>query len=122
VFSPDGNFLLAYYSSSSGRVWNLQLGEIVLTVPLGAGSTQYGRRAFSADNRYFAISVGEGLIRIFDLPAGKERLQVKLGSQQARMAFHPRQPTLAVYVWDSEQTIRLLDASTGQIQKDGKRP
>ena len=68
------------------------------------------------------MSAGERLIRIFDLRSGNERHQFKLESRPARLAFHPRKPTLAVYVWDSEQTIRLLDANTGQIEKEWKTP
>jgi eukaryotic-like serine/threonine-protein kinase len=114
LFSPDGKYLAAGYRAMVQRVWDLEFAKVVVKVELGVGATRWGGQAFSPDNCRYAVNAGDGLIRIHHLPSGERLQRFEMGSLAAWLAFHPKEPKLAVYAW-GDPSIQILDANSGRV-------
>jgi WD40 repeat protein len=115
TFSPDGKIL------ASVRNWkNGQAGGVVYLWEVATGKL-WGRLqgdknltrcvAFSPDGKLLAAHSQFGTVRVWELAAGKELLQIPTNSAGHTIAFSPDGKLLA---FDVEYTIRLRHSETGK--------
>jgi WD40 repeat protein len=112
TFSGDGRFLAAEYAASKRGscclVWEMDRGQNILEVPC------YGAIGFSPDSRRLAIPHPDkaGLV-IFDLESRKEIKRWAKAPAAHRIAFHPKEPLLAIST-GPERTVEILADDTGK--------
>jgi WD40 repeat protein len=126
-FSPDGKLMvvgegvsLEATAASRLRLWNLQTGQVVITVPGFKG--RIATAAYSPDGRLLAAALGDpdervpGMVRIWEPAAGTQRYTLPALAGQPEAAFSP-DGKLMVTVTNSKRRpgeIRLWNPATGE--------
>ncbi|MBJ6761474.1 pentapeptide repeat-containing protein [Myxococcaceae bacterium JPH2] len=84
--SPDGTRLITFGEEQDTRVWDVETGALLHTLPPEDG--QLYAAAFSADGAWLATGSSRGMVRVFDARTGKERAKRKRTKVLA-LAFSP---------------------------------
>jgi WD40 repeat protein/tRNA A-37 threonylcarbamoyl transferase component Bud32 len=96
------------------RVWDTVTGKEVYAFEGVAGDTNDWRMVFSSDGKRLAGAVSGGVLRVWDVAAGREELSIKWFSDHVfSMAFSPDGGRLAGAGDDG--TVRVLDVATGRV-------
>jgi WD40 repeat protein len=83
-FSPDGRLLTATYGSYQLRMWELDNGRVVKTLPLSLDNRQGSTwEAFSDDGTLLAYAGLDGMTKIWNLFSGKEMLTLHITLQSS---------------------------------------
>jgi WD40 repeat protein len=128
AFSADGRFLVTTeYVGGGVKVWEVQSGQEVTTVPHDLGPAGFGRAAFSPDSRHFVACGNRGvrIWRVVDLGPGEDsrpRLSFKETARPTPAStnsacFSPDGKLLAwagAWVGSSAHQISVWDLATGQ--------
>jgi serine/threonine protein kinase/WD40 repeat protein len=109
TLSPNGRFLAVHKSANEWGIWDL---ENPAPLPLWRTTTPPRCFSFSPDTRQFAVSTGDNGIEVYELPSGKRLGQLKPGQQPSVVAFHPREPRLAVA---HHTGVAIRDLDTGNV-------
>jgi len=117
VFSPDGRTLTAagFHMDKLVGIFDVQTGQRVLKLP---GHTEWEAyaTALSPDGKLLASAGTDKQILVWELPAGKLRLQLKDQPQKvSALAFSPDSQTLAS--GSGDQLVRLWDATSGELRR-----
>jgi eukaryotic-like serine/threonine-protein kinase len=113
TFSPDGRFIARRAESGKLEVWQWESGESVLkSVPEKCS----GARAFSPDNRRFAIA-HEHWISCFDLSTGEVIERWPVRDRPYSIEFHPDSRRVAVGYFESN-TVSIYQADDGKQVAD----
>ena len=121
-FSPSGHYLTASIfnndHSFKTRIWRTNdWTELALTPAQSAG---LWRIAFAPDDQGFAGGYGDGTIKLFRLPSGRqEACFTNHQSLVTGLRFSPDGRALCSVSWDG--TIRLWDAVARREQRPGLR-
>jgi WD40 repeat protein len=126
-FSPDGRLMvvgegasLEAAAASRLRVWSLQTGQVLNTLP---GLTGYITSAsYSPDGRLLAAALGDpdekvpGLVRIWEPAAGTQRYTLPAMLGRAEAVFSPDGKLLVTVTVSRKRPgdIRLWNAATGE--------
>jgi hypothetical protein len=103
AFSPDGNRLLAPADNRTAKVWDIESGEIDLTLSGHGGPVLDAQ--FSRDGARIATSSADGRVRIWDAVTGELRSDaIGLGESINTVAFSPDDKRLLVA--SSDGTVR----------------
>jgi len=108
VFSPDGaNILAAMIEAQSASVWDIQSGELRLTV--SNHTDLVGGIAYNPDGTSFATASHDGTTRLWDASTGQELL-VLYGPDEGtpRVAFSPDGSRLATQNMDGTTRIYIV--------------
>jgi WD40 repeat protein len=114
AFSPDGaTILTGSFGTGSAYMWNIQTGELVLTLTPGAGEGYVGGVAYSPDGRYVTTGCVDNAAYLWDATTG-ELVRRFLGHANPILdtAFSPDSRILATASLD--KTVRLWDVESGQ--------
>ncbi|MFM9014391.1 MAG: hypothetical protein ACKORK_12695 [Gemmatimonadota bacterium] len=109
AFSLDGRFLASGSADSTVRVWDVESGELLLT--LGGDGGPVSCVAFSPDGRWLASGSADNVIRIWDAVSG-ELVRTLAGHTAlvSALAFGPNGRQLVSGAADN--TVRLWDVVT----------
>jgi WD40 repeat protein len=113
-FSPDGRFLIGAYRRgllADLVVWDLKRDQSVLRLPKGLHQDAVD---FSPDSRRVAVGGGDGGIRLYDLPSGKETGRLPPGPPPVSLQFDPAGRRLAVSSLETP-SVQIRDISTGAV-------
>lgn len=109
AFSLDGRFLASGSSDSTVRVWDVDTGELLLT--LGGDGGPVSCVAFSPDGRWLASGSADNVIRIWDAASGElARTLAGHTALVSALAFGPNGRQLVSGAADN--TVRLWDVVT----------
>jgi WD40 repeat protein len=112
VFSPDAKFLAARVCSSSIKLWSVERGLLIRTLPHFI--TEGNGMAFSPDDRLFAAITPENRIKIYEIKSGKNLSTLPETQDLLRkIAFTPDGRWLIVA---GNRGIRYWDLSAGQYR------
>jgi WD40 repeat protein len=122
AFSPDGTFLAAAHTEEypGGRVgfvislWDFPTGRQRAS---WVGHPLYVRNlAFSPDGKMLASGGGEGTAKLWDVPAGRERVALPVQEEVLGLAFAPDGQTLATASCARSRVsaVRLWDVAAGR--------
>jgi WD40 repeat protein len=113
--SPDGRFVVHGHSwvrvgvFGGVRVWKLgPAPEVLLDEPAG---TSEAALDFHRNGRQLAIGHADGSVSVYDLAIGRRTQRLAVGAQPVHLAFHPREPRLAVAAGGA---VRLFDTDSGR--------
>jgi serine/threonine protein kinase/WD40 repeat protein len=110
--SADGKFVAATNRGWT-KVWRLAPpGPVRIAEVKGAN---YYRIPFSPDGRRLGLPQTDGSIRVYDLEAGGDPRTLEHGPFPLCLAFHPREPRLAV---GHRGGIQVRDCETGEVVAD----
>ncbi|MCE2802647.1 MAG: hypothetical protein P2975_02910 [Gemmatimonadota bacterium] len=109
AFSLDGRFLASGSADSTVRVWDVESGELLLT--LGGDGGPVSCVAFSPDGRWLASGSADNVIRIWDAASG-DLVRTLAGHTAlvSALAFGPNGRQLVSGAADN--TVRLWDVVT----------
>jgi WD40 repeat protein len=112
LFSGDGRFLAVPHTRTKRGpylyVWELNRRQTVLEVP----GNESGHVAFSPDSKRVAVPQGAG-VAIYELESGKEIRCLGKGPGLGWVAFHPREPLLAIA--GARGTAEIWAVDTGEL-------
>jgi serine/threonine protein kinase/WD40 repeat protein len=105
--SPDGRFVAYGHScppdeegTATGlRLWKLDEPEPTIVLNDSKGGYLFAA-AFESSGRRFAVGHADGTITVWDPETGQEVRRLKVGIAPYSLAFHPREPRLAVIAGD----------------------
>ena len=114
AFSPDGTMLVSGSHDKSVRLWDVQMGTLLLTMQGHEGRT--GGVAFSPDAKTLASGSKDTTIRLWDAETGAH-LRTLTGHTDdvTSVAFSPDGKTLASS--SDDKTLRLWDVQTGESMR-----
>jgi WD40 repeat protein len=112
AFSPDGNTLVVG-GERSLVIWSYEAGQC--TLPRQFASETVRCLAFSADGRTLALGCDDGSVRLWDMPAARERAILEAHVDVVRsVCFSPDGRRLVssgqdrlVMLWDTEESIAI---------------
>ncbi len=113
VFSPDGRLVATDGDGQGVKLWDVETGELVRTVPLPPSASRqiydrYPAPAFSPDGKTLIAWVDGGNFQLVDVATGQP-----IGTfRGTMMAFSPDGQTVAIQT--DPQTLQLLNVATGQ--------
>jgi serine/threonine protein kinase/WD40 repeat protein/Flp pilus assembly protein TadD len=108
-FSPDGNYLAAYYESEGRlRIWNLQERRVTLDKSLDLGAME-----FTLDSRQLVVGEVGGSIDLYHVATGAFRHLAK-GPASPQLAVSPHDDRLAV-VGHKQSKVQIRNLSTGAL-------
>ncbi len=116
AFSPDGQTLVSA-GQDSVKLWDLQSDTPRHTLAVGARAWN---PAFSTDGRLMAVGCEDGTVHVWETGTGLELPAPKLaqGSAIRAVAFHPREPLLAVCGQQADG-LRFWDLGAGKEMNAG---
>jgi RNA polymerase sigma factor (sigma-70 family) len=121
AFSPDSKTLASGSVDRTIRLCTATTGELIRSFK---GHThQVLSVAFAPDGKTLASAGGDNLVRVWDVAAGKERLQIRQGLGEGNgnvncVAFSPDGATLAA--GSNHGRVRLWDAATGKEKQPAR--
>jgi RNA polymerase sigma factor (sigma-70 family) len=120
AFSPDGKTMaITPPDGNAVQLWKLATGEVVASLPGGA---QGGPLAFSPDGRLLAGAGSRGVLKVWDVASGKERLSLAPSQDQAlfvsAVAFSRDSKRVAAFVYaaENQDCLTVWDLASGQRQ------
>jgi WD40 repeat protein len=108
AFSPDGAFLASATRDKVLKVWNVATAKPVLTVQCLSGALS--GLAFDSSG-YLAGAGGDGTVRLWEVPSGRELLCLRGGAPVHAVAFSPGGKLAAV---DGDGTVRIWEVPSGR--------
>jgi WD40 repeat protein/tRNA A-37 threonylcarbamoyl transferase component Bud32 len=108
AFSPDGAFLASATRDRVLKVWNVATAKPVLTVQKLPGALN--GLAFDS-NGYLAGACGDGTVRVWGVPSGRERLCLRGDAPVHAVAFSPGGELAAA---DGGGTVRVWQVPSGR--------
>ena len=86
-FSPDGRWLVLGHDAHGVQVWDVDAGKPALKLaPLGS-EKGIQVNAISPDSRRFAVHLGDKVLRICELPSGRELQRVDVAQDLPSRSF-----------------------------------
>jgi WD40 repeat protein/serine/threonine protein kinase len=123
-FSPDGQLLTARYDAHTRlTVWDLAGAKPLFHVDLSPppGPVGYGAQLFTSDSRRLVVGFGDGSLRTYALPSGKELNRVTLDAAIDFIALDPSGKRLVVARWKQNEAW-IIDSETGSHLATLKHP
>lgn len=112
AFSPDGSRVALCFSARDVAVQAFPSGEHVLTLHHGGKANL---AAYGPDGRALATASPDGLMRVWDIEAGRQRAQLKGQAKPLHgIAWSPEGRTLAAAC--GQGTVTLWDVQTGRAR------
>jgi WD40 repeat protein len=116
ALSPDGKVLATNHGPDGGiQLWDAATGKPLRQL---AASASFGpwSNPFSPNGRRLAASSFPNLIQVWDVPSGKELLQIKKQKAPSAVVFSPDGATLASASSDGggDYTVRLWNSINGE--------
>jgi WD40 repeat protein len=113
AISPDGRFLAVRgFEAEQSTLLDARNGKRLAAIGRNARDAGLDWR-FSPDGRTLAFDAKDRVLRLWDVPARRQRLAIRLESETLDMAFSPDGQTLAVARAD-DLPVLLLDVETGE--------
>jgi serine/threonine protein kinase/WD40 repeat protein len=97
--SPDGRYLAIHDEDRTFKLWRLRGPEATLLLD----RSDYESEAFSSDSQTLAVRKSDGAVDLFKLPSGQLIHSLTADPGPGPMAFHPRDPMLAIASFDGVQ-------------------
>jgi eukaryotic-like serine/threonine-protein kinase len=111
AFSPDGARLATSSSDKTARVWDVQTGQLLLT--LSGHANPIPDIAYSPDGKLIATGSGDNTAKIWDAATGAELLTLRGHSSELQsVAFSPDGRLLATGSGDN--TAKIWEVATGK--------
>ncbi len=117
AFSPDGTMVAAVGVRSYRPITDdLTLFDATSGNPIHLFTPPGGitRLAFSPDGKTLASASSEGVVGLWDVETGTEKLSVEKGAQVKQLAFSPTGDSLAYITDPPSATVWMLDIASGQ--------
>lgn len=121
AFSPDGKWLFVGHDAHGVQVWDVEAGKTVLALAPAGSEKGLHVHAISPDSRRFAVHLGDKILRICDLPSGREIQRVDVGARPAYAIFHPTEEQLGFHGWWGT-AVRILNIRSGQVETSLPHP
>lgn len=109
AFSRSGSWLAGGGQDGAWRVWNISTNQLLHLRP-GDG---FAAESVEAGQRTSALGSGSGNLRVYDLQAGKQLLQIEGRSAIKDLALAPQERTLAVARTDG--SLQIYDVESGTL-------
>ncbi len=108
AITPDGQRLAALSIDGVVRIWAVDSGRVLLTLPFAAvDDAMFGLR-FSPDGRWLAAN-GRGC-KIWDTTTGREHLSLLPGKVAGHVSFSPHSKWIAI----PNATVKVMELATGK--------
>ena len=114
AYSPDGEFL-ATWSSRRIKLWDLAEFQEVQSLAPPRLWMSFRWPSFSADGRLLAAPTSNDVIRIWEVPSGREVNTIDAELGPFRVALSPNGELLATI---SDRTIVLIAVATGETVRE----
>ncbi len=126
AFSPDGSLLAVGHGRFVGLLQESRPGQTVLwesrsgkrQATVTAREDGVSAVTFSPDGKTLAIAEFPGLVRLWDVPSGRDRLTIKAPALVNAVAFSPDGKRLAAGLWalgpGPGNDVLFWDAATGE--------
>jgi serine/threonine protein kinase/WD40 repeat protein len=119
-FSADGKYMLVaidpHGMHQMHQIWRLDPPQKLFEVRLTHGC------GIRPDGRELAVNTGKGTIQFHELPSGRPARELPLGKGNLGVAYHPQGHQLAVFDWDADTTVRLVEADSGKLVHTLRHP
>ena len=121
AFSPDGKNVVTGHQDKSIRIWDFATGKEVRKME---GHDAWPSAAFSPDGKQVLSASVDKTIRLWDAETGKllrtfddfKDVSPQQGADLIIQAFFlPGGRQIAAYVWATENTLLVLDATNGDV-------
>lgn len=119
--SPSGRYFAAGSTEASVPVFDLRKRSVVTRVKTATPTEdRYGgiyELAFSPDDKWLATADADDKVRVFSLPSGKRKYELKAGGQPLALAWSPDAKTLAWAGNYDSGTINLVTIADGKVTR-----
>ncbi|MGJ3246807.1 MAG: caspase family protein [Elainellaceae cyanobacterium] len=112
TFSPSNQTLLSISDDSKLRLWDVQSGDLLQTLPSDAKQMQHA--AFSPNGRWIVSASLDETAQVWDVSSGK--LMLTLPHQASVMSAQFSPDSRRIVTASLDGTARIWDASTGEIR------
>ena len=108
-FSFDGSYLAAIYADGRHgcQIWDVARRQVMLKRPIR------GLLDFSADGRFIALSMGDGMIRIINVASGNDEKVIRSSPGGHYPVFDPTGRLLASTNDTTRRSVDVYELSTG---------
>jgi WD40 repeat protein len=113
AFSPDGKLFVSTGLDDNIILWDLETGQEIKSLGKHAG---INKLIFSADGKILLGGSTKQILKIWDVQTGQEirSFQPNTKSGGFSIALSPDKKLIAyVYNWDKQNSVKILDADTG---------